>query len=295
MSIVLHKIEKCGFNIIKIYKAYRLRQKLKNFFLWKEKINTEKNKKKIENNVKEKYNKLYENKIFDTMNSIKKKEKSIEDCKSQEKKINQNIKQKEKQKEEINKKINELDQKVDELSKINEKLEKEKIEKETLTNSNTFSSLNKENNEEIIKELEMRILELDKEKNERDAYFKNFHDEMINMMVIFEQKTQKILKMQNIEHPQKKLEINTGGEMFDSLNHLNDFGSSDTIKGNNGKKFFGNQKQFNSNKLGNLDVGSGSKPKTKANSGGGFATHGIKVNENREIFINYTDIFKNKV
>ena len=293
MSIILHKIQKCSTNIIKIYKAYRLRQKFKNFVKWQEKINTEKNNKKIENDAKEKYNNLYENKISDTMNSIKKKEKNIEECKLQEKKLNQSIKQKEKQKEEINKKLNELEQKVDEISKINEKLEKEKNEKETLTNSNTFSSLNKENNEEIIKELEMRILDLDKEKNERDAYFKNFYEEMINMMLIFEQKTQ-ALKNQSSEHPQKKLEINTGGEMFDSLNHFNDFGTSETIKGNNGKKFFGNEKQFNNNKLGNLDIGSGTKPKNKNNSGGVSTKHGIKGNDNREIFINYTDIFKNK-
>ena len=298
MSIILHKINKCSFNLIKIYKTYRLRQKYKNFLLWQEKINIEKNNKKIENDAKEKYNKIYENKISDTMNLIKKKEKNIEELKSQEKKISENIKQKEKQKEEINKKMKELEQKVDEISKINEKLEKEKNEKETLTNSNTFSSLNKENNEEIIKELELRILELDKEKTERDAYFKNFHEEMINMMIIFEQKTQKILKMQNNEHPQKKLEINTGGEMFDSLNHFNDFGSSDTLKGNNGKKFFGNEKQFNNNKLGNLDIGHGNKPKNKTNSGtvGSVSTsHGIKGNDNREMFINYTDIFKNKI
>ena len=65
----------------------------------------------------------------------------------------------------MNKKINELEQKIDEAVKTNEKLEKEKSEKETLTNSNTFSSLNKkEGNEETIKELEMKIFELDREK-----------------------------------------------------------------------------------------------------------------------------------
>ena len=183
------------------------------------------------------------------------------------------------------------------MTKINEKLEKEKNEKETLTNSNTFSSLNKkENNEEIVKELEMRIIELDKEKSERDTYFKNFYEEMNNMMILFDQKLKKIIKIQNDEHPQKKLEINTGGEMFDSLNHFNDFGSSDTIKGNNGKKFFGNEKQFSSNKTSNIDVGSGGKSKNKINSGSSSTTHGIKGNDNnREIFINYTDNFKNKV
>ena len=284
-------------NLIQIYKAFRLRQKLKNFLFWKQKISIEKNNKKIENDIKEKYNKLYENNIVDTINIIKKKEKNIEELKSQEKKILQNNKQKEKQKEELNKKINELEQKIEEIIKINEKLEKEKNEKETLTNSNTFSSLNKkENNDEIIKELEMRIVELDKEKNDRDAYFTNFHEEMINMMIIFEQKTQKILKMQNSEHPQKKLEINTGGEMFDSLSHFNELGTGDVIKGNNGKKFFGNEKQLSNKKISNFDIGSGSKSKNKNNNAAVKTSHGIKGNENnREIFINYTDNFKNKI
>lgn len=297
MSIIIHKIKESGLNIINIYKDFRLRKKLKNFLIWQEKVNSEKNNKEIENEAKEKYNKLYENKISDTINSIKKKEKSIEEFKAQEKKVSQNIKQKEKQKEELNKKISDLEKKVEEVVKTIDKLEKEKNEKETLTNSNTFSSLNKkENSEEIIKELEMRIIELDKEKNETDAYFKNFHEEMINMMILFEQKTQKIMKMENNEHPQKKLEINTGGEMFDSLNHFNDFGSSDTIKGNNGKKFFGNDRPLSNNKGGNGDIGQGNKSKNKTNSGGGSTTHGIKGNENnKDLFINYTDIFKNKI
>ena len=297
MSIVLHKIKKSGLNLLQIYKSFRLRKKLKNFLIWQTKINTEKNNKKIENDIKEKYNKLYENNISDTMNNIKKKEKNIEELKSQEKKISQNIKQKEKQKDEINKKINELEQKIEEAVKTNEKLEKEKSEKETLTNSNTFSSLNKkEGNEEIIKELEMKIFELDNEKKEREAYFKNFYEEMINMFILFEQKTQKIMKIHNSEHPQKKLEINTGGEMFDSLSHFKEFGTSDTIKGNNGKKFFGNDKQLTNNKIGsNFDNGQGSKSKNKIGSGLA-TTHGIKGNDNnKEIFINYTDNFKNKI
>ena len=297
MSIVMHKIQNSCQNLMQIYKEYRIKKKMKQFLIWQQKINIEKNNKKIENDIKEKYNKLYENNISDTVNSIKKKEKNIEDLKGQEKKISSNIKQKEKKKEELNKNLTDLEQKIEEVTKINEKLEKEKNEKETLTNSNTFSSLNKkENNEEIVKELEMRIIELDKEKSERDTYFKNFYEEMNNMMILFDQKLKKIIKIQNDEHPQKKLEINTGGEMFDSLNHFNDFGSSDTIKGNNGKKFFGNEKQFSSNKTSNIDVGSGGKSKNKINSGSSSTTHGIKGNDNnKEIFINYTDNFKNKV
>ena len=296
MSILLHKIKKNGMNLLQIYKSYRLRKKLKNFLIWKEKLNLEKSYKKMENAVKAKYTKLYEKNTSETMITIKKNEKNIEELKSQEKKITQNIKQKEKQKEEINKNISELEQKIEEVIKVNEKLEKEKNEKETLANSNTFSSLNKkDNNEEIIKELETRIFELDKEKNERDAYFKNFHEEMINMMILFEQKTQKIMKMKNEEHPQKRLEINTGGEMFDPLNNYNDFVSSDTIKGNAGKKFFGNEKQLSSNKISNLDNGKG-KSKNKNSTEGIATTNDFKGNENnREIFINYTDNFKSKI
>ena len=149
------------------------------------------------------------------------------------------------------------------MKNVIEKLEKEKAEKENLTNSNnTFSSMSrKEVSEEIIKELENKVIELDNEKNERDSYFQNFYDEMINMMVIFEQKTQKIIKMQNYsEHPQKKLEINTGNEIYET-----------NIR---------------------------SKSKNKINSGnlGSNSTHGKKGNDkNREIFINYTDNFRNKI
>jgi len=296
-SIVLHKIQNNCLNLMYIYKEFRNKKKMKQFLIWHDKINVEKNAKKIENSIKDKYNKLYENNATDIINNIKNKEKRIEELKLEEKKIGQNIKQKEKQKEEIDKKINELEKKIEEANKNNEKLEKEKNEKETLTNSNTFSSLNKkENNEEIIKELEMKINELDKEKNDIDVYFKNFYEEMINMMNIFEDKLPKIIKMKNNECSQKKLEINTGGEIFDSLNHFKDFGSSDNIKGNNGKKFFGNEKH--NNKTSNLELGSGNKTKNnKIISGGSSSTtHGIKGNENnREIFINHTDNFKNKI
>ena len=242
---------------------FSLKKKSKFFSDWKNKILIEKAKTKIENEIKEKYNKQYKNQISNINSGIKKNEKSIEEIKSQEKKINQNIKLKEKQKEEAKKKSTELEQKIEEMKNVIEKLEKEKSEKENLTNSNnTFSSMSrKEVSEEIIKELENKVIELDNEKNERDTYFQNFYDEMINMMVIFEQKTQKIIKMQNYsEHPQKKLEINTGNEIYET-----------NIR---------------------------SKSKNKINSGnmGSNSTHGKKGNDkNREIFINYTDNFRNKI
>ena len=207
--------------------------------------------------------KLYKSQISNTNSTIKRNEKNIEELKTQEKKISQNIKTKEKQKEDIKKKCAELEQKIEEIKSLNEKLEKEKMEKENMSNSNiTFSSLSrKEGNEEIIKELENKIIELDNEKVERDAYFQNFYDEMINMMAIFEQKTQKIMKMQNSEHPQKKLEINTENEILDS-----------------------NLRNKSKNKINNGGLGTSSIHAKKGNE-----------NNNREIFINYTDNFRNKI
>ena len=262
--LIFHNIQKNCNNIVKIYDFFRRKKKSKFFSEWKNKISLEKANTKIENDIKEKYNKTYKAQISNTTSTIKKNEKEINDLKSKEKKISQNIKLKEKQKEEAKKKSTELEQKIEEMKNLNEKLEKEKAEKENMTNSNnTFSSLSrKEANEEIIKELENKIIDLDDEKNERDAYFQQFYDEMINMMVIFEQKTQKIIKMQNSEHPQKKLEINTGNEIYDS-----------------------NLRSKSKNKInsGNLGLGTNS-------------THGKKGNDNnREIFINYTDNFRNKI
>ena len=260
--LIFHNIQKNCNNVLKIYDFFRKKKKTKFFSDWKNKILLEKANTKIENEIKEKYNKTYKAQISNTNSTIKKNEKAIDELKSQEKKISQNIKLKEKQKDEAKKKSTELEQKIEEMKTLNEKLEKEKAEKENMTNSNnTFSSLSrKEANEEIIKELENKIIELDDEKNERDAYFQHFYDEMINMMVIFEQKTQKIIKMQNSEHPQKKLEINTGNEIYDS-----------------------NLRSKSKNKINNGNLG--------ANS-----THGKKGNENnREIFINYTDNFRNKI
>ena len=265
MYLVFHKIQKNCNNLVSLYDFFHKKKKSKCFSEWKNKISLEKSNIKIESELNDKYNKLYKSQISNTNSTIKKNEKLIDELKSQEKKISQNIKLKEKQKEEAKKKSNELDEKNEEEKKLNEKLEKEKAEKDNLTNSNnTFSSMSrKEANEEIIKELENKIIELDNEKNERDAYFQNFYDEMINMMVIFEQKTQKIIKMQNSEHPQKKLEINTGNEMFET----------------------------------NIRSKSKSKINTNINFGPN-STHGKKGNENnnnREMFINYTDNFRNKI
>ena len=263
MYLVYHNIQKNCNNLYRLYNFFRFKKKCKVFSEWKNKIAMEKSTTKIELELKEKYNKLYKPQISNINSSIKKSEKGIEDLKSQEKKITQNIKSKEKQRDEVKKKCTDLEQKIEEVKALNEKLEKEKMEKDNLTNSNnTFSSLSrKEANEEIIKELENKIIELDTEKNERDAYFQNFYDEMVNMMAMFEQKTQKIIKMQNSEHPQKKLEINTGNDIYDS-----------------------NLRSKSKNKINNIGMGSNS-------------TKGKKVNENnnREMFINYTDNFRNKI
>ena len=262
MYLVFHNIQKNCNNLIKIYNFFRKKKKSKFFSEWKNEISMEKYNSKIENDIKEKYSKSFKSQISNVQSSIKKNEKAIEDLKSQEKKISQNIKLKEKQKDEEKKKCNELEQKIEEVKKLNEKLEKEKLEKENLTNSNnTFSSMNrKEGTDEIIKELENKIIELDNEKSERDNYFQNFYDEMINMMAIFEQKTQKIMKIQGGEHLQKKLEINTGTETYET------------------------------------NVRSKSKNKINSGIGTNSTTHSKKVNDNnREIFINYTDNFRNKI
>ena len=263
MYLVFHKIQKNCNNLLNLYNFFRKKKKSKFFSEWKNKISIEKVNIKIENELKEKYNKLYKSQISNTNSTIKRNEKNIEELKTQEKKISQNIKTKEKQKEDIKKKCAELEQKIEEIKSLNEKLEKEKTEKENMSNSNiTFSSLSrKEGNEEIIKELENKIIELDNEKVERDAYFQNFYDEMINMMAIFEQKTQKIMKMQNSEHPQKKLEINTENEILDS-----------------------NLRNKSKNKINNGGLGTSSIHAKKGNE-----------NNNREIFINYTDNFRNKI
>ena len=262
MYLVFHNIQKNCNNLIKIYNFFRKKKKSKFFSEWKNEISMEKYNSKIENDIKEKYSKSFKSQISNVQSSIKKNEKAIEDLKSQEKKISQNFKLKEKQKDEEKKKCNELEQKIEEVKKLNEKLEKEKLEKENLTNSNnTFSSMNrKEGTDEIIKELENKIIELDNEKSERDNYFQNFYDEMINMMAIFEQKTQKIMKIQGGEHLQKKLEINTGTETYET------------------------------------NVRSKSKNKINSGIGTNSTTHSKKVNDNnREIFINYTDNFRNKI
>jgi hypothetical protein len=263
MYLVFHKIQKNCNNLLNLYNFFRKKKKSKFFSEWKNKISIEKANIKIENELKEKYNKLYKSQISNTNSTIKRNEKNIEELKTQEKKISQNIKTKEKQKEDIKKKCADLEQKIEEIKSLNEKLEKEKTEKENMSNSNiTFSSLSrKEGNEEIIKELENKIIELDNEKVERDAYFQNFYDEMINMMAIFEQKTQKIMKMQNSEHPQKKLEINTENEILDS-----------------------NLRNKSKNKINNGGLGTSSIHAKKGNE-----------NNNREIFINYTDNFRNKI
>ena len=263
MYLVFHKIQKNCNNLLNLYNFFRKKKKSKFFSEWKNKISIEKANIKIENELKEKYNKLYKSQISNTNSTIKRNEKNIEELKTQEKKISQIIKTKEKQKEDIKKKCAELEQKIEEIKSLNEKLEKEKTEKENMSNSNiTFSSLSrKEGNEEIIKELENKIIELDNEKVERDAYFQNFYDEMINMMAIFEQKTQKIMKMQNSEHPQKKLEINTENEILDS-----------------------NLRNKSKNKINNGGLGTSSIHAKKGNE-----------NNNREIFINYTDNFRNKI
>lgn len=214
-----------------------------------------------------------------------------------------------------------FEKKIENLIKENEKLEKEKNEKETLTNSNTGSNFypptKKENTEETVKELEKKIRELDDEKIERETYFKDFVEEMSTMMMMFEQKAQEIIRHQNNQnsgcttHPQRKLEINTGGG-YENSNPCFESGCNDTIKGgNNGKKGRGGEQNTgiggSKTTSGGVFAGGEGRPQSKnknkknnntnASTNIGTVTHNPKGNEsnNKEIFINYTDNFGNKV
>ena len=102
--LIFHNIQKNCNNVIKIYDFFRKKKKSKFFSDWKNKILLEKANTKIENEIKEKYNKTYKAQISNTNSTIKKNEKAIDELKSQEKKISQNIKLKEKQKDEAKKK-----------------------------------------------------------------------------------------------------------------------------------------------------------------------------------------------
>ena len=90
--LIFHNIQKNCNNVVKIYDFFRRKKKSKFFSEWKNKISLEKANTKIENDIKEKYNKTYKAQISNTTSTIKKNEKEINDLKSQEKKISKNNK-----------------------------------------------------------------------------------------------------------------------------------------------------------------------------------------------------------
>ena len=115
-------------------------------------------------------------------------------------------------------------------------MEKEKKNKEIMTNSNIYQDFfpsKKESNEEKIKELEKKLKELEDEENERKAYMEEYSEEMGSMMNVFEQKAQEIMRLQNTGHMRRRLEINTGS--YDSTNPGSEYNFNETINRNNSK------------------------------------------------------------
>ena len=112
-------------------------------------------------------------------------------------------------------------------------LEKEKKEKDALVSSNTNQNFFSFNNEEKIKELEKKLKELEDEEIERKNYMEEYSEEMENMMTVFEQKAQEIMRLQNNGHLRRRLEINTGS--YDSTNPGSEYNFNETINRNNSK------------------------------------------------------------
>ena len=235
-AIIIHKIKSSGLNLFSIYKYYRLRKKAKFFQKWKNHVNLKKDLEKLEKNIIDKYNKLYEAKTNTINKEIKNKQKAIDELKEKEKELHNSTKFYEKENETLLKKEKTLNQKIEQLEKENSQLEKEKKSKEAMTNSNTYQNFfpsKKESNEEKIKELEKKLKELEDEENERKAYMEEYSEEMGNMMTVFEQKAQEIMRLQNTGHMRRRLEINTGS--YDSTNPGSEYNFNETINRNNSK------------------------------------------------------------
>ena len=209
---------------------------MKFFQKWKNSVNLKKDLEKLEKNINDKYNKLYETKTASINKEIKNKQKSIEELKENEKDLHNSNKQMEKEKENLLKNEKKLQQKIEQLEKENAQLEKEKKSKEVMTNSNTYQNFfpnKKENNEEKIKELEKKLKELEDEEIERKNYMEEYFGEMVNMMSVFEQKAQEIMRLQNTGHMRRRLEINIGS--YDSTNPGSEYNFNETISRNNSK------------------------------------------------------------
>ena len=231
-AIILHKIKSSCLNLFKIYKYYRLRKKIKFFEKWKNFVNLKKDLEKLEKSINDKYNKIYETKTNSINKEIKNKQKAIDEFKENEKEIHISNKQMEKEKEALLKNEKKLIQKIEQLEKENSQLEKEKKTKEVM-NSNTYQNFfptKKENNEEKIKELEKKLKELEDEEIERKNYMEEYSEEMANMMSVFEQKAQEIMRLQNTGHMRRRLEINTGS--YDSTSPGSEYNFNETINRN---------------------------------------------------------------
>ena len=107
-----------------------------------------------------------------------------------------------------------------------------------MTSNNTYQNFfsKKENNEEKIKELEKKLKELEDEEIERKNYMEEYSEEMSNMMSVFEQKAQEIMRLQNNGHIRRRLEINTGS--YDSTNLGSEYNFNETINRNNSKQIY---------------------------------------------------------
>ena len=110
---------------------------MKFFQKWKNSSNLKKEMDKIEKNINDKYNKLYETKTNNINREIKIKQKALDDLKENEKALSNSNKQMEKEKENLLKNEKKLLQKIEQIEKENAQLEKEKKAKEAI-NSNTF-------------------------------------------------------------------------------------------------------------------------------------------------------------
>ena len=234
-AIILHKIKSSCLNLFEIYKYFRIKKKMKFFQKWKNTTNLKKDHEKLEKNINDKYNKLYESKTNSINKEIKSKQKDIDELKEKEKMLQTSNKQMEKERENLMKNEKKLIQRIEQLEKENAQLEKEKKAKEAMVNSNTYQNFfsKKESNEEKIKELERKLKELEDEEIERKNYMEEYSEEMANMMSVFEQKAQEIVRLQNNGHMRRRLEINTGS--YDSTNPGSEYNFNETINRNNSK------------------------------------------------------------
>lgn len=207
---------------------------MKFFQKWKNSSNLKKEMDKIEKNINDKYNKLYETKTNNINREIKIKQKALDDLKENEKALSNSNKQMEKEKENLLKNEKKLLQKIEQIEKENAQLEKEKKAKEAI-NSNTYQNFfpKKENYEEKIQELKKKLKELEDEEIERKTYMEEYSEEMANMMSVFEQKAQEIMRLQNTGNMRRRLEINTGS--YDSTNPGSEYNFNETINRNNSK------------------------------------------------------------